>query len=360
MAVFALAAHAGYRCRQTGRCCRAGWDVPVEPRPLRMIRQAAAAGDLVLPPGALLEAGLLPEGAAAVLGRSATGACLLQDPASGLCTVHAAAGEAALPTACRRFPRVALRDGRGTFVTLSHYCPTASRLLFADVPIAIVRGPDAFPEDDYDGLDARGELPPLLRPSMLMDSDGYAAWEAHMIATLDAASTPPAALAMLRADAVALARWRPGDGALAGAVSALDGSGHVDAPPPATLYEEVYAAIPIDLRADVPKVVVDLAMFDAPALAAPVRRFLAAHAFASWCAYQGRGVRTIIRSLDAVLAVLAIEAARLSRETGRALDPDLLAGAFGEADLRLRHQADRQALADAWSAAEHPPVSRQA
>jgi hypothetical protein len=83
-----------------------------------------------------------------------------------------------------------------------------------------------------------------------------------------------------------------------------------------------------------------------------VRRFLVAHAFASWCAYQGRGVRTLVRSLDAALAVLAVEAARLARETGRALDADLLVEAFGVADLHLRHQADRQTLADAWSVAE--------
>jgi hypothetical protein len=286
-----------------------------------------------------------------VLGRTPGGACLLHDPATNLCTVHAAVGEAALPAACRHFPRIALRDARGTFVTLSHYCPTAARSLVEDVPLAIVESPPAFPEDDYEGLDAVGELPPLLHPSVLMDAEGYTAWETHMVATLAAAPTPAAALDALRADAAALARWRPGSRALTEAVAALDGAGYVEAPPIVTLYEEVRAAIVVDLRPPVPDAI-DVPPFGSPALSAPVRRFLAAHAFASWCAYQGRGVRTIVRSLDSALATLAVEAARVSRVAGRPLDPALLVEAFGAADLRLRHQADRQALADAWSAVE--------
>jgi len=351
MTVRALAAHAGYRCRQTGRCCRAGWDVPVEDGPLQVIRDAGAAGRLSVPAGALLASGRLPAGTAAILGRSADGRCLLQDQTTSLCTVHSVLGEEALPTACRRFPRIALRDGRGTFVTLSHYCPTAARLLMDDTPLAIVRDPTAFPDDDYEGLDATGELPPLLHPSMLMDLESYAAWEAHMVATLSTAATPTTALAALRADAAALVGWRPADGALTRAVDALDGAGTVEAPSAVALYEEVRRAIPEELRPDAVGGA-DTTLFDVPPLAAPVRRFLASHAFASWCAYQGRGVRTIIRSLDAALAVLAVEAARLTRDTGRKLDVRLLVDTFGEADLRLRHQADRQALADAWSTAE--------
>jgi hypothetical protein len=134
-------------------------------------------------------------------------------------------------------------------------------------------------------------------------------------------------------------------------VSRLDGSGHVEAPVVAGLCGEVWAAIPEGLRPPAPAGA-DRTMFDAPPLAAPVRRFLAAQAFASWCAYQGRGVRTIVRSLDAAFAVLAVEAARLAREAGRACDGELLVEAFGQADLRLRHQADPQTLADAWSAVE--------
>jgi hypothetical protein len=63
-----------------------------------------------------------------------------------LCGVHRALGEGALPATCRIFPRIALTDARGTFITLSHYCPTAAAMLFrTDVPLEIVESPAAFP-----------------------------------------------------------------------------------------------------------------------------------------------------------------------------------------------------------------------
>jgi hypothetical protein len=142
--------------------------VPVEARPHRAILAAAADGRLVLPPGALLD-GDLPRGVEVVLGRTPEGTCLLHNPTTNLCAVHAAVGEAALPDACRHFPRIALRDARGTFVTLSHYCPTAARSLIEDTPLAIVESPPAFPEGDYEGLDAVAELPPL--PAVPLHAD---------------------------------------------------------------------------------------------------------------------------------------------------------------------------------------------
>ena len=59
-----------------------------------------------------------------------------------------------------------MRDPRGTFITLSHFCPTAASQLFReDVPLAIVESPASFPPADYDGLTVTGDdLPPLLRP----------------------------------------------------------------------------------------------------------------------------------------------------------------------------------------------------
>ena len=76
-----------------------------------------------------------------------------------------------LPSTCRHFPRLAVRDARGTFISLTHYCPTAAASLFrVDVPIEIVESPPAFPEAEYDGLVVKaGEWPPLLRPQMLTD-----------------------------------------------------------------------------------------------------------------------------------------------------------------------------------------------
>jgi hypothetical protein len=85
---------------------------------------------------------------------------------------------------------------------------------------------------------------------------------------------------------------------------------------------------------------------------APVNRYVAAKAFASWTAYQGRGVRTIVRGLGAALALVRVEAARQCRNAARALDRDLLLEAFREADFLLNHLAVGEDLAEAWSQAE--------
>jgi len=85
---------------------------------------------------------------------------------------------------------------------------------------------------------------------------------------------------------------------------------------------------------------------------APLKRYLAAKAFASWTAYQGRGFLTIVRGLDAALALVRVEAARQCRDAGRPLDAALLQEAFREADFALNHLAAGDELADLWSKVE--------
>jgi uncharacterized heparinase superfamily protein len=80
-----------------------------------------------------------------------------------------------------------------------------------------------------------------------------------------------------------------------------------------------------------------------------VRRYLAAHAFGSWLAYQGRDLFTVIRGLDAALTVLQIEIVRACHARNAPLDRTTLHAAIRQADLVLRHYVDRQALADALS-----------
>jgi hypothetical protein len=84
----------------------------------------------------------------------------------------------------------------------------------------------------------------------------------------------------------------------------------------------------------------------------PINRFLAAKAFASWTAYQGRGVKTIVRGLEAALALVRVEAARQCRDASRLLDRDLLLEAFRQADFALNHLAVGEDLAKAWSVVE--------
>src|SRR3970282_2012450 len=72
---------------------------------------------------------------------------------------------------------------------------------------------------------------------------------------------------------------------------------------------------------------------------APINRSRAAKAFASWTAYQGRGVKTIVRGLEAAFALVRVESARQCRNAGRHLDTDLLREAFRSADFALNHLA---------------------
>ena len=114
-----------------------------------------------------------------------------------------------LPATCRHFPRLAVRDARGTFISLTHFCPTAAASLFRDdVPIEIVEAPPAFPDAEYEGLVVTADdWPPLLRPELLADPESYAAWERHMISRCaDETLSPESVIATLERDAA----YRPG------------------------------------------------------------------------------------------------------------------------------------------------------
>ncbi len=368
--VYALSFHDGYRCRHSGACCTADWDVPVELPVYRSLLEAVTARRLRPSPGAahldpfILEPDL-PEDAAAMLKRTDEGACVFLDGSSRLCIVHRDLGEPALPATCRHFPRVAVRDVRGTFVSLSHFCPTAAGMLFRDdVPVGIVASPAAFPPADYEGLVVGAdELPPLLSPSVLMDPEGYSAWELHMVARCAAVErSPESVLATLVRDAALLRRWRPGGPSLTQAVAGLP-SAFEDAAPHETLdvslrfYAGAIEAVPDDMRPPPDEEGLEAAFADlvAPAWGrfhAPTNRYLAAKAFASWTAYQGRGVATIVRGLEAALALVRVEAARECRDAGRQLDRDLMLDAFRQADFTLNHQATGEGLAEQWAPAE--------
>jgi hypothetical protein len=121
----------------------------------------------------------------------------------------------------------------------------------------------------------------------------------------------------------------------------------------------VVAAIPEDLRpaADddgIEDAYVSLVLPMWRTFQRPINRYLAAKAFASWTAYQGRGLATIVRGLEAALALLRVEASRQCRDARRSLDRDLLLEAIRTADFALNHLAGGEELADAWSRAENP------
>ena len=74
--VFALGFHADYRCRHSGACCTADWDVPVELPVYRSLSDALVGGRLQVASAAgatypfIVEPDL-PAGTAAILDRDA-------------------------------------------------------------------------------------------------------------------------------------------------------------------------------------------------------------------------------------------------------------------------------------------------
>ena len=90
-----------------------------------------------------------------------------------------------------------------------------------------------------------------------------------------------------------------------------------------------------------------------PAFALPIRRWLAAKAFASWIALQGEGLRTTVAlSPRRARGAAGRGGARLGRGRPRVLDADLLQEAVRRADLLLVHLADPEALARRLSRCE--------
>lgn len=348
MAVHVLSVHARYGCRHSGACCTSNWPIPIEVDRLDALRGALATGALEpaigpnqppfeLPPDA-------PPETPAILGRIG-GRCVFYDADApdGRCRIHGALGHAALPLACRQFPRVVVHDPRGVSVTLSHYCPTAASLVLqpeADGLVAVLSDTRAFPSAaEYIGLDARRAMPPLLRPNLLMDWESWWEVERSAVALLTSPSeSVEASLARLRAAVEHARAWTPGsEGTLLEQVrSAFDpsrGTGETTraALRPQDVVASVFGAIPADLLMAAP-IAAGPGAIAIPQPAAG--RFLAAHAFANWTAHLGQGLRSWLRSIEAAAALLT-------------------AGYdIRHADLLLRHLADPEQLAAHWSRAE--------
>lgn len=370
VSVYALSIHADYKCQQSGICCTSDWDVPVEVPLYRTLTDAVATGQLSRAaaeeegyPTFILEPDL-PDDAAALVGRASSGNCVFFHSRSGLCVIHRDLGEPQLPSTCRHFPRLAVKDWRGTFISLTHYCPTAAGMLFReDVPLEIVEGPAAFPPAPYEGLTVDPEAwPPLLKPEMLMDLDGYSAWERHMVARCALPLSPESVIGTLARDARLLRTFQPGNGSLVAAVAGLPAEtivtpGDLSLGASLLLHAEVMKAVPDDVRPEpdtdgLQEAFERLVVPEWEAWHGPLRKFLAAKAFANWTAYQGRGVLSIVRGLEAALAFVRIESARECRNAGQALDAALLKQAFRGADFVLNHLAVGEDLANAWSIVE--------
>jgi hypothetical protein len=368
MPVFCLSLHATYRCGHSGACCTSGWTIPVEAPLQARLDAALSSGHLRLPGGersAWVDTQGASDEAPAILRSSPAGACACYDGARRRCLLHGTLGHDALPSACQHFPRVCLIDEDAAYLTLSHYCPTAARLLFApEGPLAIVGAPPDFAPMALEGLDARQVLPPLLRPRMLADRESYRRWERWVVATLGEAGSPEEALARIIEATERVRGWVPRDGPLGQAIDAACATWACDPVRQPTLSAAALAldavvrrSVPAELRpAALPGAIGrlhhDMVAPRWPSFEGPVRRYLAAKAFANWCSYQGLGLRTVTASLVAALAVVRVEAARQCAEAGQMLDERLLIEAFRSADLLLMHLCSREELARRLSTVE--------
>ena len=364
MPTFCLSLHAGYRCRHAGACCR-NWTVQAEPQVVqvveaRQIRRAGVNGAQFLRTDGR-------HASSWTIARDPGGNCVFFDGAGDrLCAIHRDAGVAALPSACRHFPRKILRDGRGTFISLSHYCPTAASLLLARDPLDIVDAPASVRlEEPIEGLDAREALPPLVRPGLLSDLDGYTAWEQAVVRTFARPDLDYARALDVVSAATAMVRdWQPGGPTLGSVVDrAFHDAGPSGIADPAA-HARAMALAAAMCAGSVPADAVHLPGFDEgwASLVAPVfdrfdtamKNYLAARAFANWIAYQGRGLRSIVEWLRTAAELVRHYIVRRAIETGTPPGAADFVEAVRLADLLLLHVADTRLFARRCAALEGP------
>jgi Fe-S-cluster containining protein len=320
---FWLNFHLPYACRHSGLCCTSGWPIPVEPARVAAIEQRIARDIIPLQVRHgvrvgqaapwLVTAANLPDDVAGTLALRDNAHCVFFEAGGPGCAIHSVK-----PASCAHFPFVCLFDQRGVHVTLSHYCPTSTSLLFEHSgPIAIVEGPAPLQDVTVlEGLDAREALPPACPNApagqpRLMSWDEVSAWERDRVLH--------AKIGELHGDDMAL-------------------------------FDRARAAVPTPLSwPDAPDHL-DAIWFAMVAPAWPhfedvLARYAAAKAFASWSLYLGHGVEAADETERVAAAVLRIECARQCRAFGRPLDRELLANAIGQSDLLLVHYADPETLA---------------
>ena len=208
-----LSFHSRYSCRNSGVCCSSGWEIAVEQDVEVRLFPRLLADSKRLPngPDGFRQMADPPGNCRSSLRRSeATGSCWFRDVSAQRCAIHREFGEAALPSACRQFPRVCVLEPRIVSLSLSHYCPTAAGLLFDErAGFDVVTGPIAFPADwPFEGLDAREAYPPFLRPGVLLGFDGLRAFEDEAVRALSNAVSVWDGLSDIAAAVNEIRSWR--------------------------------------------------------------------------------------------------------------------------------------------------------
>ena len=180
MSAFCLDVHAGTRCQHAGACCQT---LDRARRTATSLRSCAHPGTVT--PG---RRRLLFVAVGQIRGRrtrgpsratSAATVCSSTGTRGRLCVIHRERGIDALPSACRHFPRKVLHRRAGHFdlalTLLPDRCGAAAR------PAGRSRSSRPAHRlrlaEPMEGSMRRDALPPLVRPGLLCDLEGYDAWE---------------------------------------------------------------------------------------------------------------------------------------------------------------------------------------
>jgi hypothetical protein len=239
-------------------------------------------------------------------------------------------------------------------------------MLFETDPLRIVEARTPLRlEEPMEGMDATAALPPLVRPGVLCDLDGYAAWERACIAVFAQPGTGFQQALDYVADATERVRhWQPGTCSLSEQVEiAFREARHERGADPHAQNRTMNTLRSISdgsVGGDLAGIEgcsgrwVDLVSPSAEWFDVAVRNFLAARVFGNWVAYQGRGLRSIVewlRTCAAAVRHLLLRQALASRSAPTRSD---LLEAFRMADLLLLHAIDTQTFARQVAVLEGP------
>ena len=230
-------------------------------------------------------------------------------------------------------------------------------MLLAGGAVSIVEArPPLRLELAMEGLDARDALPPLLRPGLLCDVEGYDTWERAGLATFARTNCRyTTCLADFAAATEVIRRWKPGARTLSNCVLAVFADKSADAsigwshdraiqrvarltagsagddltsiPHFEEQWNERAGANEIDWF--------DLAM----------KNYLAARLFGNWVAYQGQGLRSIVEWLRTCASVVRHFVWQRLSASGRPLDHSVFIESVRSADLLLLHVLDSGSFA---------------
>ncbi len=350
-AVHCLSFHADYACENSGVCCGSGWSIAVERPVEQALRSRLAASVLPLPngPDGFEVLADPPEGCGVAL-RNVARVCWFRDGVAGRCALHRNFGEAALPSACRHFPRVCVIEPKRVALSLSHYCPTAAALLFAEAgAFSVVAEPRAFPTDwPFEGLDVRSTFSPFLRPGVLLGFDGLEALENAVVATLGAAPDVHSGLRSVERALLEVAAWTPRGRAVPALIAEVFRAASESTPlavrlddPRATLLASVTHGTLAPVLPDWKPSVATALNLDFGTDRA-LRRYLAARTIGNWVLFHGDDVRILGRYLR--LALESVHLFASNRDVAESPRTRWLE-AVRSADLWLIHHCDPELLA---------------